>query len=93
LAWISHLHVGADRWENRNGFGFDDSSKRRHNMSDNKSQVGKADRDRVSASEDYEVNDLAQKFGITAAQARDAIKSAGPMRRDVEAHLRRVTTA
>jgi hypothetical protein len=59
-------------------------------MSDNKSQIGKADRDRVSLSEDYEVTDLAQKFGITAAQAREAIKSAGPMRRDIEAHLRRV---
>ncbi len=59
-------------------------------MSDDKSKTGKADRDRVSLSEDYEVNDLAQKFGITAAQAREAIKSAGPMRRDIEAHLRRV---
>ena len=57
-------------------------------MSDNKSQVGKADRDRVSLSEDYEVTDLAQKFGITAAQAREAIKSYGPMRKDIEAHLR-----
>jgi hypothetical protein len=60
-------------------------------MSDDKSKTGKADRDRVSASEDYEVKDLAQKFGITTAQALAAIKSAGPMRKDIEAHLRRVT--
>jgi len=56
-------------------------------MSDDKSKTGKADRDRVSLSEEYEVADLAQKFGITAAQAREVIKSHGPMRKDIEAHL------
>lgn len=62
-------------------------------MSDNKSQVGKADRDRVSLSEEYEVADLAQKFGITAEQARQAIKAVGPMRKDVEAQLQKAKTA
>jgi predicted metal-binding transcription factor (methanogenesis marker protein 9) len=62
-------------------------------MSDDKSKVGKADRDRVSLSEEYEVTDLAQKFGITAEQAREAIKSAGPMRKDIEAYLQRAKTA
>jgi hypothetical protein len=56
-------------------------------MSDDKSKTGKADRDRVSASEDYEVKDLAQKFGITTAQALAAIKTYGPMRKNIEAHL------
>ena len=62
-------------------------------MSDDKSKVGKADRDRVSLSEEYEVTDLAQKFGITAEQARQAIKSAGPMRKDIEAQLQKGQTA
>jgi hypothetical protein len=62
-------------------------------MSDDKSKVGKGDRDRVSASEEYEVTDLAQKYGITAAQAREAIKSHGPMRKDIEAQLGRAKTA
>jgi hypothetical protein len=62
-------------------------------MSDDKSKVGKGDRDRVSGSEEYEVTDLAQKFGITAAQAREVIKSHGPMRKDIEAHLGSAKTA
>ena len=58
-------------------------------MSDDKSKVGKMDRDRVSASEPYEVEHLAQKFGVPEAEVRKAIQQAGPMRRDVEAHLQK----
>ena len=35
-------------------------------MSDNKKQVGKPDRDRISVSEKYEVEDWSKKFGVTS---------------------------
>jgi uncharacterized protein DUF3606 len=59
-------------------------------MSDDKSKVGTMDRDRVSASEPYEVEHLAQKFGVSQAEVRKAIQQAGPMRRDVEAELQKM---
>jgi hypothetical protein len=59
-------------------------------MSDDKSKVGTMDRDRVSASEPYEVEHLAQKFGVSQAEVKKAIQQAGPMRRDVEAQLQKV---
>jgi hypothetical protein len=59
-------------------------------MSDDKSKVGTMDRDRVSANEPYEVEHLAQKFGVSQAEVKKAIQQAGPMRRDVEAQLQKV---
>ena len=59
-------------------------------MSDDKSKVGTMDRDRVSASEPYEVEHLAQKFGVSQAEVKQAIQQAGPMRRDVEAQPQKV---
>ena len=57
-------------------------------MSDNKQFTGKADRDRVSASEPYEVEDLHQKYpSLTHQEVLDAIKAAGPMRKDIIAYL------
>ena len=58
-------------------------------MTDDTTQVGKQDRDRVSRSEDYEVSDFARKHGITAAEARKVISQSGPMREDAEAAARR----
>lgn len=58
-------------------------------MSDDKSNVGQRDRDRVSANEPYEVEHLAKKFGVSQAEVKQAIQQAGPMRRDVEAHLQK----
>ncbi len=58
-------------------------------MSDDKSKVGKTDRDRVSAGEPYEVEQLARKFGVPQAEVEKAIRQAGPMRRDVEAELQK----
>ena len=56
-------------------------------MSDNKSNAGQQDRVRVSASEDYEVRTIAQKFGLEMEAARAAIQQHGPMRKDIEAAL------
>jgi hypothetical protein len=53
-------------------------------MADDKSKVGKPDRDRVSGSELYEVADFAQKFGLTSAQVRDLIAKHGNNRDDLE---------
>lgn len=43
-------------------------------MADDKSKRGKQDRDRVSASEPYEVNYFAKKHGLTKDQALKIIK-------------------
>ena len=46
-------------------------------MSDDLSIVGQRDRDRVSGSEEYEVEHFARKHGITAEQARELIARVG----------------
>ena len=56
-------------------------------MSDDKSNAGQQDRTRVSATEDYEVRTIAQKFGLDMEAARSAIQKHGPMRKDIEAAL------
>jgi hypothetical protein len=53
-------------------------------MADDKSKVGKPDRDRVSGSETYELADFAQKFGITFEEARELIAKHGNNRADLE---------
>lgn len=57
-------------------------------MPDNKKQVGKPDRLRVSSSEQYEVDHIAKKFELPASLVKNVIKQEGPMRKDVEAYLR-----
>ena len=46
-------------------------------MSDDKTKTGGGDRDRVSASEDYEVEHFAQQNGITKARTLELIKAHG----------------
>lgn len=46
-------------------------------MSDDKSMVGGRDRSRVAAGQDYELDDFAQKHGITRDQARSLIERIG----------------
>lgn len=46
-------------------------------MADNKSHVGEPDRSRVAGGEDYEVQYLAQKHGISAEAARELIARYG----------------
>ncbi len=75
------------------GFIYSTRALKENDVADDKSKVGKADRDRVSGSEDYEVQALAKKHGVTSAQVRDAIKKSGPMRKDVEATLSSSTKA
>ena len=58
-------------------------------MPDNKKNVGKPDRDRISLSEDYEVQDWSKKFKVTAEELKKAVKQVGPMAKDVEAYLKK----
>ncbi len=53
-------------------------------MADNKQKTGKPDRDRISLSEDYEVQDWAKKFNVTPAELRKAVKEVGNNAKDVE---------
>lgn len=58
-------------------------------MTDNKKNVGKSDRDRISLSEEYEVQDWSKKFGVTQEELKQAVKKVGNMAKDVEAHLKK----
>lgn len=57
-------------------------------MADDPKKTGKPDDSRVSQ-QPHELAYLAKKFGITQQQASQAVTSAGPMRADVEAYIRR----
>lgn len=57
-------------------------------MSDDKSQTGNPDRQRISLSEDYEVRDWSQKFGVSEERLRAAVAKVGNMADDVERELR-----
>jgi hypothetical protein len=58
-------------------------------MADNKNQVGKQDRDRISLSDDYEVRDWAKKFGVSPEELKQAVKNVGNMANDVETYLKK----
>lgn len=58
-------------------------------MADDKSRVGRQDRDRVSLSEDYEVEDLHQKFpNKSHDEVKDAIRRHNGNREAIEKDLR-----
>lgn len=57
-------------------------------MSDDKTQTGKADRDRINLSEDYEVRDWSKKFDVSEDQLRKAVAKVGSMAADVEKELK-----
>jgi hypothetical protein len=56
-------------------------------MSDDLEEVGKPDRDRVSANEPYEVKPLAEKYDVPVSTVQNVIREEGPMRTDVERAL------
>lgn len=57
-------------------------------MSDDKNQTGNPDRQRISLSEDYEVRDWSQKFGVSEERLRAAVEKVGNQADDVERELR-----
>jgi hypothetical protein len=56
-------------------------------MSDDKTKTGKIDRDRINVNEDYELRYWAEKFGVTPERLRAAVKTSGPMVKDIAALL------
>jgi Protein of unknown function (DUF3606) len=58
-------------------------------MSDNKQNVGNPDRQRISMSEDYEVQHWSKKFGVSKEELAKAVKAAGNNAKDVEAFLKK----
>lgn len=57
-------------------------------MSDDKTRVGGQDRTRISLSDDYEVRDWSEKFGVSEDQLRAAVAKAGNIAADVERELK-----
>jgi hypothetical protein len=58
-------------------------------MPDDRKKRGKADRDRVSTKEQYELKYEAKKTGTSEAAVKRAAKKVGPMRKNIEAELRK----
>ncbi|HEY4204539.1 MAG TPA: DUF3606 domain-containing protein [Xanthobacteraceae bacterium] len=58
-------------------------------MADNRKKTGKADRARVSTKEKYEVAYEAKKMGVTKEAVIKAAKKVGPMRKNIEAELKK----
>ncbi|TIT69113.1 MAG: DUF3606 domain-containing protein [Mesorhizobium sp.] len=59
-------------------------------MADDKSKKDFRDRDRISSSEDYEVDYFAQKTGITPQQVRELIKKHGNDRGTLEREAKKL---
>jgi hypothetical protein len=55
---------------------------------DDKTKIGGQDRSRISLSENYEVEDWKQKFGVSTQELKDAVKAVGSNAKDVEEYLK-----
>ena len=60
-------------------------------MPDDKTKVGKPDRSRVSADQDYEVRYIAEKFGLTVDRVLELMLRVGNDRDDVEKAARELS--
>ena len=57
-------------------------------MADSKTNVGAPDRDRISLSEDYEVRDWAESFGVSEDRLREAVQAVGNSAEKVREYLK-----
>jgi len=57
-------------------------------MADDKTKVGKPDRDRINVGEDYEVHDWSKKFGVSEQELRRAVEKVGPTVKDIGRELK-----
>ena len=57
-------------------------------MSDNKMNIGGADRRRISLDEDYEVRYWANKFGVTRDELKKVVRQVGDNPQAVEDYLK-----
>jgi hypothetical protein len=62
---------------------------RRFDMSDDKTNRGPADRDRINVNEDYEVRYWTKELGVSEDALREAVKRVGVMSDDVRRELGR----
>jgi hypothetical protein len=62
-------------------------------MADDRTKRGGADRDRVAAGQDYEVEHFARKHGITAEQAKALIERHGNSRETLDAEAAKLKRA
>lgn len=58
-------------------------------MADDKTQVGGQDRQRISLSEDYEVRDWMESFGVSKETLVEAVNAVGDRADDVREYLNR----
>jgi hypothetical protein len=56
-------------------------------MADDKTKAGKPDRGRINIEEPYELTHWAEKFGVTPERLKAAVKTSGPMVKDIAALL------
>lgn len=56
-------------------------------MSDDKTQSGGQDRQRINLNEDYEVRDWAAKFGVPVDRLREAVARVGDRADEVQRYL------
>jgi hypothetical protein len=56
-------------------------------MADDKTKTGKPDRDRINVDEPYELNYWSKKFDVTPERLRQAVKTSGPMAKNIAALL------
>jgi hypothetical protein len=56
-------------------------------MADDKSKVGRQDRERIDVNEDYELRDWSKKFGATPDELKKAVQSVGTSADAVRKHL------
>lgn len=57
-------------------------------MSDNKQKTGGQDRGKVAGGQDYEVDYLAEKLGVSREKVKAAIAAVGNDRKKVEAYIK-----
>ena len=58
-------------------------------MSDNKSNTGSPDRDRINMNEDYEVRDWSESLGVTREELQEAVNAVGNSADKVREYLKR----
>jgi hypothetical protein len=58
---------------------------------DNRKNRGGRDRGRVSASQEWEVSYMREKFGVSSQQVSGAVRAVGNSRKKVEEYLRNRT--
>ena len=56
-------------------------------MSDDLSNRGRQDRERIDVSESHELRYWSEKFGVSHDDLKSAVQKVGPMAKDVQQHL------